>query len=390
MFSAYNIFMSLKRILIVDDARDVGRMYQQALRTAHPKVPVAYVPSAEEAMVEVTTFKVDLMVVDIRLPGMSGFELVKRVLARQPGIKVVMITGLDVDADLEAQSRAVGASRLLAKPLSVSAFLSAIEDTLAEINATAAAGDAPAEATRVSTAPLKGAAPEALPVVAVAPPAGPTLSEELSGLRAAFGASAVLLLDDTGRITAQAGDGQAPALVERLASDLMAGLSSMQKIARVIGTPVPNGVQALRGKDHNLIIAPVGRYALVVVLASTSSGLRTAIAFEEALHAQKELARILGEMGLNVLPITSELPKLDDFAAPQISAPVEEDEAVEVPAEELEALADLLGKSGEDAALDADDFWDNLEPGETAQPDSPDVLSYDQARKLGLFPEDEE
>ena len=41
--------MSLKRVLIVDDAMELGRLYQEALRTVYPGVPVTFVPSAEEA-----------------------------------------------------------------------------------------------------------------------------------------------------------------------------------------------------------------------------------------------------------------------------------------------------------------------------------------------------
>ncbi|WP_322507988.1 response regulator, partial [Anaerolinea sp.] len=86
--------MALRRILVVDDARDVGRMVQEALRSAYKGVPVVYAPSAEEAMLETSTMAVDLMIVDIRLPGMSGFDLVRRVRARQPEMQVIMITGL--------------------------------------------------------------------------------------------------------------------------------------------------------------------------------------------------------------------------------------------------------------------------------------------------------
>ena len=132
LFNQYNKLMSLKRLLIIDDARDVGRMYQQALRTLYPHVPVTYVPSAEEALVEVTTFTVDLMIVDIRLPGMSGIDLVRRVRLRQPDIKVIMITGMYIDEDLKRQSREVGAAHLLSKPVSVSDFLAKVQETLGD------------------------------------------------------------------------------------------------------------------------------------------------------------------------------------------------------------------------------------------------------------------
>ncbi len=42
----------MDRILIVDDALDLGRLWQTALRTAAPELNIAVVPSAEEALLE--------------------------------------------------------------------------------------------------------------------------------------------------------------------------------------------------------------------------------------------------------------------------------------------------------------------------------------------------
>ncbi len=381
--------MPVKRILIVDDARDVGRMYQQALRSAYPKVAVTYVPSAEEAMVEVITFKVDLMVVDIRLPGMSGFDLVKRVRARQPGVRVIMITGMEVNADLVAKSQAVGAANLLGKPVSVAAFLSAVQELLGpEETPQAVEVETAPKKPRGKTTPLKMPLPEPPPMVEVAGPAGPTLSEALSDLRTSLGATAVLLLDDTGRITAQAGDGQAPGLAEQMAPDLMAGLSSLQRVSRQLGAALPEAAQVLRGKEQDLVISPVGRFALLLFLKPGPSALKLGLAFEEALHAQKELVRILNEMGLNVSPIEGEVPT---GQAPATAAvPVVADEAVEVPPEELRALAALLKKPAvSPSAQDADSYWDNLGAADLPVQENPDMLSYEQARKLGLLPDEE-
>ena len=115
--------MSLKRVLIVDDAMELGRMYQDALRTTYPGVPVSFVPSAEEAMLEATRYTFDLMIVDIRLPGMSGVDLLRKIRARQPGIKAIMITGLKIDDELRKKVETVHADKLLRKPLGVSQFL---------------------------------------------------------------------------------------------------------------------------------------------------------------------------------------------------------------------------------------------------------------------------
>ena len=221
---------------------------------------------------------------------------------------------------------------------------------------------------------------------------GPSLSEALTDLRSSLGGLAVLLLDDTGRVTAQAGDWPSPraARADRAGPD--GRFERGAPVSRQVGAPLPDAVLSLRGRDFDLLCAPVGRYALLLFLKSGPGALRMALAFEEALLAQKQIARILGEMGLNVNPIPSEQPIL---AAPQAakSAPAAlEEEAVPEPAPaELKALADILGKpakaKGARSAQDAEDYWDNLAAGEAPAPSDPDVLTYEQARKLGLLPE---
>ena len=227
--------MVLKRILIVDDARDIGRMYQQALRTAYPRVQVTYVPSAEEAMVEAITYTVDLMVVDIRLPGMSGFDLVRRVRTRQPTVKVIMITGMRLEGDVERQSKEINAAALLRKPVSVADFLEAVKKTLGDEGGEVEEDAKSAQKARVKTAPIQQRPTDepASPPTSREPE--PSLIDSLAGLRSSLGALAVLLLDDTGRVTAQAGDGPSSELSALLVPDLMAGLSAAHKVSRLLG-----------------------------------------------------------------------------------------------------------------------------------------------------------
>lgn len=392
----YNSSMPLKRILIIDDARDVGRMYQQALRTLYPRVPVTYVPSAEEALVEVTFFTVDLMVVDINLPGMSGIDLVRRVRLRQPDIKVIMITGMYLDEDLKRQSKEIGAAHLLSKPISVSEFLAKVQETLGDDAVESLEKDHTPEKAKRITEPLnrQPAQPPPLPaeiVKAEQSTPGPGLGEALTNLRSSLGGLAVLFLDDTGRVTAQAGDWPSPDQPEQIVPDLMASLSAAHRVSRQVGAPLPEAVLCLRGREYDLLCAPVGRYALLLFLKNGPGALRLALAFEEILLAQKQIARILSEMGLNVNPIPSEKPIL---AAPEetLSAPALAEESVPEPAPaDLKAFEEILGTPAQpEGAQSAEDFWDNLGEGEAPSPSGPDVLTYEQAQKLGLLPEEKE
>ena len=86
--------MPMKRVIIVDDALDLGRVLQTLMLTVSTELSISVVPSAEEAVLEASRRPVELLVSDIRLPGISGLELVKKIRQKQPGVKVIFITGL--------------------------------------------------------------------------------------------------------------------------------------------------------------------------------------------------------------------------------------------------------------------------------------------------------
>jgi CheY-like chemotaxis protein len=408
--------MPIKRILVVDDARDIGRMYQQALQDAYPRVTITYVPSAEEAIVETITYMVDLLVVDIRLPGMSGFDLVRRVRSRHPDLKVMMITGMALDDALKRQSQEVGAACLLRKPLSVPDFLEAVRMTLTGENAPL---PQPVMGTRKGKARSSAMArPGAAGAVRnVAPGGEAELVRTLDELRGSLGGLAAWLVDDARRMTAQVGNWPGGELARLLIPDVLSGVSAAQKVSRQMGVAIPEAVQALRGPEYDLLAAPVGRYVLLVFLKKDSGSLRLALGFEAALQAQKKLGEVLYAMGLNIHPVLlppseeeskveeegelaesaapAEAPLQAPPAIPMASPPArpapasapETPEAEEESPAKLRALEALL--DGSPAAQDADAFWDNLNAGETPAPSDSDVLTYEQAVKLGLIPRED-
>lgn len=120
----------MKRVLIVDDAIDLGRLLQDALKVTHPETPITVVPSAEEALLESTRFTFDLLVTDLRLPGMSGVELIRKIRVRQPGIKVILITALMPEDRLVRQKDEVHPDIFIRKPMSVASFLEAVDSLI--------------------------------------------------------------------------------------------------------------------------------------------------------------------------------------------------------------------------------------------------------------------
>ncbi len=172
----------MKRILIVDDAIDLGRLLQDALKTVHPDVPISVVPSAEEALLESTRFTIDVLVTDLRLPGMSGLDLIRKIRTRQPNVKVILMTGLNPDNRLYKQKDELALDIFLRKPIMPMAFLEAVDQLLGvsqEEQKTARGmpvGEAPAAAKTVDES-LAGNGPAVKPVRETPAENGPAITE---------------------------------------------------------------------------------------------------------------------------------------------------------------------------------------------------------------------
>ena len=72
-----------KQILVVDDHFEMLEFLRSMLELSNQDCEVRAVPSAEEGTLEITRTKFDLVISDVRLPGMSGFEFIRRL--RQDG-----------------------------------------------------------------------------------------------------------------------------------------------------------------------------------------------------------------------------------------------------------------------------------------------------------------
>lgn len=118
-----------KRILIVDDEASVVTFIEGALRL-QGKYELAVATDGFDAGQQVATFKPDLIVLDIMLPGMDGFEVCQRVKSTEATqhVKVLAITGFATAENIERILH-VGADDYLAKPLK----LQELQDKVAEL-----------------------------------------------------------------------------------------------------------------------------------------------------------------------------------------------------------------------------------------------------------------
>ena len=101
-------------ILIVEDDRNIGHLVRTYLERDGYRV--AWVRSGEEALAEVDRLRPGLVVLDVGLPGIDGFEVCRRIRARGE-TPVIMLTARDEEVD-RVLGLELGADDYVPKPFS--------------------------------------------------------------------------------------------------------------------------------------------------------------------------------------------------------------------------------------------------------------------------------
>ena len=336
------------RIMIVEDQREVSRLLHSALDTLENNLEVVEISSAEEAILDCARNTVDLLVADYRLPGLTGVELMRKVREYHPRVKVILITG-QTSPKIRKEVAEAGADAFFVKPVSTADFLDAVERHLGLVE------------TSLPPEPIAALEDEEKQN---------NLPDLLSHLRQKLEATAVLLINDTGRVLARAGDLPESQNEISLLSSLLSIQSAGQKISHLIGQKAASNWHIFDGDQYDLIFTPVGlTHSLLVIgkgLADESRMLKTMAVFSMAC---KTIEPALGEA-------TSSISGVPEAVA----------EVVEKNVRELTPLFKSAKKKLEPAEVD--DFWDKAAH-EHKAPTQSDMLSYDQAKQLGLVPKDE-
>jgi DNA-binding NtrC family response regulator len=114
------------KILIVDD----DRLLQNSLRTIlFEKYETLIAGSGEEALLLLKKYSVDLVLLDIRLPGIDGIETLQQIKALNLDLLIIMMTAYE-DIKTVITSMKIGAYDYLVKPLEIEMFELAIEKAL--------------------------------------------------------------------------------------------------------------------------------------------------------------------------------------------------------------------------------------------------------------------
>jgi len=124
--------MSGKKILIVEDDTRVREMLYEYLSRLGYTVSTA--PGGKEAVEMIGNSFPDLVLLDYKMPGMNGGEVLKDLKARDLKPRVVLMTGMD-NPDIEKEAREYGAAGFLRKQLELPDLARSIDAMLKERDA---------------------------------------------------------------------------------------------------------------------------------------------------------------------------------------------------------------------------------------------------------------
>jgi CheY-like chemotaxis protein len=145
----------MKRVLVVDDDPVIGESFDRVLTPRG--YAVIHAANGEQALERLAAEDYDLVYTDIKMPGLSGIEVARRVRASRPWLPVVVVTGYG-SAENQARAKEIGVAAFLDKPLTPEM----IERATAEFTTEAAA---PTQVLEMPQAP----APAEKPLVATPP-----------------------------------------------------------------------------------------------------------------------------------------------------------------------------------------------------------------------------
>src|SRR5690349_15768246 len=112
------------QVLVVDDDTSVRESLKRLLTRAGYEVIVA--GDGQEAIGRCSA-EIDLLILDLNLPIKDGWEIFDELTRRNPGLPVIIITGLTNQYET---ALAAGASALLEKPIEAPVLLGTVEDLL--------------------------------------------------------------------------------------------------------------------------------------------------------------------------------------------------------------------------------------------------------------------
>ncbi|WP_018133022.1 response regulator [Effusibacillus pohliae] len=116
-----------KKVLVVDDQYGIRVLLNEVLEKDGYQVFQA--PNGPTALEIVKTSKPDLVLLDMKIPGMDGLEILRQIRVIEPNLKVIMMTAYG-ELDLIKEAMALGALTHFTKPFDIDELRKKVKEEL--------------------------------------------------------------------------------------------------------------------------------------------------------------------------------------------------------------------------------------------------------------------
>lgn len=363
-----------KQILVVDDHFEMLEFLRSMLELSNREYEVRAVPSAEEGILEMTRTQFDLIISDVRLPGISGFEFARRLRKTGYETPVIMITAYSSDQGRQ-EAESLNVFKYFEKPLDTDNVLTAVHRALH--------GDEPDAAQRFHSSDSTAVSAN--------------VERRLDTLRTDTGAIQLMLATREGDVLYASGNHalNLPALAKIISRNIKDSFA----LAAMLGTEEPFSLQYHAGEQIELYCANIGESHFLTLFfdASARRG-RIGTVWVFTQRAISDL-QVMLTIETEVVELDTPLPDLDTAVEQESEPEVVEtlSESAVPPAEELPPLptlrleqleasesdlAALFASEGNDEEVDLDSFWNDAMVSDEAASTG---ISLEEARQKGLF-----
>ncbi len=120
-----------KKLLLVDDDPEVGEFVSELVKLRYPEWTIRVVTDGFSAGSTLSEYYQDLVILDLMLPGMDGFQVCQSIRSdpAHKGVRIIGITGYD-SPEMKSKIYAAGADDYLAKPMDVNDLVEKIKKLL--------------------------------------------------------------------------------------------------------------------------------------------------------------------------------------------------------------------------------------------------------------------
>ena len=120
----------MSKILIVDDEIEICEFLGEYFKDRHYEVVTA--SSGIDALQKVTNENPQILLLDIKMPGVDGLQVLREVKMKNPKIKVIMVTATESNDDI-SEAFKLGADNYITKPLSLEELERDVKEKIAHL-----------------------------------------------------------------------------------------------------------------------------------------------------------------------------------------------------------------------------------------------------------------